>query len=1332
MGPKKGSSSSSSGPSGSSSGKSGKGKNAAPPEPPKLFVPEPGQKLTREQHAILRAQRAKAAEEEKKALFGSWTGKTPVSVLYEQCQRMEWNKAEVNVAKKTKGWQGTVVISNEDKRTREKKRFVYCDFNKFAPTEQEAKHWAATYALHRFCSHLSVHRLLPPAHQQYWAELEVIRKNATAEEQLYEYSPDPFLAEEAKAKAEKERQRAEKEAQEKAAKVEQKLLAPWEQYQSVTLTEGMRNLIEDLVRQAEEQEDDDGGESNVGGGLSESDKQRVIEQIVERGFRKAHAVESLGCCQDLTSALDWLCIYVPEDDRAIADLPPSFMVKQKEIAAGQNTPAALAKEWAVKRMVHSGFSHKACGEAYDISDASELKALAYLATSLIDDPSALPPPPDDLDPEELRIAFEDEVEALKSIYGEEAFSLDMKRNVMCITINSNHDGVILDFGVPEGSLYPYVLPALVVRCETLPAYIKLGILKATANEAVKCIGAPMIYSLVSWLEENINGLIENPPPLRSLVKEKTMTTKLVPKTESSPQIGGKSKKPRGQYQKSKSPEEIAAEGERLKKLFEAKSSSAEFQRMLKDRQRLPSASFRENIVKAVETNSAVIICGETGCGKSTQTGQFLLEGLLKSGQAGACNIVCTQPRRISAMSLAERVAAEQAEKIGQTIGYAIRGETVRGKDTKLMFCTAGILLRMLQNDPKLKGITHVIVDEVHERSVDGDFLLVILRELIVARPDCRLILMSATVNSETFSAYFGHAPVLNIPGFTHPVTQIYLEDFFASTKYIPDGNNRPRRPKAKITASGDKENAQQDVSDNIDFTKLSLDPKALEYLSAEGPDDPLDYTLISHIVKHICTKIAEEGAILIFLQGAMEIKKCIDTIKYECPELSLELLPLHANLSARDQSAVFRRPRASVRKIVVATNIAETSITIEDVVYVIDSGRVKEMQFENKTLRLTDTLASRASCKQRQGRAGRVRPGTCFKLFSRKLEKNHMLAHPVPEILRVPLEQLCLSLKAMGVNDVVSFLSQAIDPPPSENIADAVGVLTELRAVDSVSGELTPLGKHMAAIPADLRIAKMLIFGCIFHCLDPVLTIAAIMSSKSPFVIPPDQRQEGREARAQFTWDKSDWLTDCRVFDAWLDAYGAGRAKERSFCEKNFLSSTTLVSISDLRKQYLENLIEAGFAPRDDQSSVNVNSKHARVIKASIVAGLYPQLVSIKLPEVTYLETAHGAMAKEAETHEISFLTKDDGRVFLHPSSILFSTTKYEDSFLVYHMKVSTSKVFIRDATMVSPWPVLMFGGQLNVDHNGRTVEVDGFCKFQAFPRIAVCENDWIRHCPKS
>jgi ATP-dependent RNA helicase DHX57 len=639
-------------------------------------------------------------------------------------------------------------------------------------------------------------------------------------------------------------------------------------------------------------------------------------------------------------------------------------------------------------MVASGFNPKTCEDAYNANDASELRALAYLVSKLCaTDKSASSESSSDmnsrLSADEVQQQWEEEMEALESIFGTSsddanAFTKDRSRGTISIKIKNNlHPDAFFELGIPEASQYPNELPAMWVKCPSLPAYIRLGILRALALEAGKNLGAPMVYSLVCWLEETFDELVEKPPSLISLAvgrgvqdmvsdesDQKTRKGKAQPNSTtvaetvlggaislSSGGTGYQGEKGSGGRKKQSKFSHVKDDksfGEMLQKEYQAHTSTQDYQRMLKFRQKLPSYQFRDKIISTVQSSQVIIICGETGCGKSTQTGQFILESQLSSGLGGSCNIICTQPRRISATSLAERVAAERAEDLGVTIGYTIRGETIRSDKTRLSFCTTGILLRMLQGDPSLQGVSHVIVDEVHERSVDSDFLLVILKDLLLKRPDFRLILMSATIDSETFAKYFRGAPVLEIPGFTHPVTDVYLEDILVKTGFVPEPRLRNRaggvlKPLANVAANAEDEEKEKKEDGEIEgrnvkredglkseYEKLRLDPRALNWLMKETGEDPIDYSLIAATVKYICQSgSSDDGSILIFLPGAMEIKRCIETIKAESGEQrNLELLPLHANLSNREQSAVFKRPRKGVRKVIVSTNIAETSITM--------------------------------------------------------------------------------------------------------------------------------------------------------------------------------------------------------------------------------------------------------------------------------------------------------------------------------------------------------------------------------------------------------------------
>ncbi|KAG5463106.1 MAG: hypothetical protein BJ554DRAFT_1712 [Olpidium bornovanus] len=490
----------------------------------------------------------------------------------------------------------------------------------------------------------------------------------------------------------------------------------------------------------------------------------------------------------------------------------------------------------------------------------------------------------------------------------------------------------------------------------------------------------------------------------------------------------------------------------------------------------------------------------------------------------------------------------------------------------------------------------------------------------------------------------------------------------------------------------------------------------------------------------------------------MEIKRCVDQIRSLGKRF--EVWPLHSGLTSQEQSKVFRAPVQGHRKVVVSTNVAETSITMyvvaslfrvtcpDGIVHVIDSGRVKQLQYEvtNHMLRLEETWASRASCKQRQGRAGRTRPGVCYKLYTRRMEERVLPAKTPPEILRTPLEQLCLQVKAMGHNDVKAFLSQAIDPPSTEAMDTAIGILRAFGAMDPETGKLTAMGRHMvrsrsrsvfdceAAIPADIRISKMLIYGSVFHCLRPMLTIAACLSSRSPFMSPMEKREEAKAARDKFATGKSDLLTAAAAYDAWdRIRKTVSRSELRQFCEsrllgfsQNFLSTQTLFEIYDLRRQYLDLLRDLGFAPwksqgqaKDDEDRLNANAANLKLVKAAICAGLYPNVARIQHPKTTYEQSLHGSIAVDPEARQIKFFTKEDGRIFLHPSTVGFSINKYEESFLVYFSKIATSKVFLRDATPVGAYPLLLFGGRLTVDHHARGIWIDGKVALRAWARIA-------------
>ncbi|KAH9305425.1 hypothetical protein KI387_009829 [Taxus chinensis] len=578
--------------------------------------------------------------------------------------------------------------------------------------------------------------------------------------------------------------------------------------------------------------------------------------------------------------------------------------------------------------------------------------------------------------------------------------------------------------------------------------------------------------------------------------------------------------------------------------------------MLEARRTLPMAESKAHFLELMRENDVVVVSGETGCGKTTQVPQYILDDMIQSGLGGFCNIICTQPRRIAAISVAERVANERCEPLpgshGSLVGYQVRLDNAQNPRTKLLFCTTGILLRKLVGDCDLENVSHIVIDEVHERSVLGDFLLIILRDLLERRSvnkssKLKLILMSATVDASLFSHYFGDCPVITAKGRTHPVTTFFLEDVYNKIEYhlASDSlaslttNPMPKKKVAKNIVDnshgrqnliksgwGDEKILEEDIV-NIHYDKNlyhAYNERTRQNLKNMN-EEVIDYDLLEHLIQHIDENY-EPGAILVFLPGMAEIQLLLDHLTSSRQfggEASEWLLPLYSSIASSEQRKVFLSPPKNIRKIVVATNIAETSITIDDVVYVIDCGKHKENRYDpqRRMSSMVEAWISKANAKQRGGRAGRVRPGICFCLYTRYRYENLMHPFQVPEMLRVPLVELCLQIKALSLGDAASFLGKALEPPREESVCSAITTLYEVGALEG-NEELTSLGYHLAKLPVDVRIGKMMLYGALFGCLAPVLTIAACLSHKSPFVSPKDEKYNAERAKLLLLSEKID------------------------------------------------------------------------------------------------------------------------------------------------------------------------------------------------------------------
>ncbi|PYH40126.1 putative ATP dependent RNA helicase [Aspergillus saccharolyticus JOP 1030-1] len=601
----------------------------------------------------------------------------------------------------------------------------------------------------------------------------------------------------------------------------------------------------------------------------------------------------------------------------------------------------------------------------------------------------------------------------------------------------------------------------------------------------------------------------------------------------------------------------------LMRIWTEKSSTAAFQYMIQGRMNLPIWNFRDEILSTLETHRALIICSETGSGKSTQIPSFILEHEMQQGRP--CKIYVTEPRRISAISLARRVSEELGENkndVGTArslIGFAVRLESKVSLSTRLVFATTGVVVRMLERPDDFRDITHVVLDEVHERSIDSDFLLIVLRRLMLRRPDLKLILMSATLEAQRFSTYLGGVPVLNIPGRTFPVEMKFLEDAVELTNYRLSENEA----NGVMDEDSDELSSEMAQSEAVDGGL----PSTLDRYSKQTRDTILnfdEYRLDYQLIKRLVAKIATSPemthyskAILIFMP---------------------------------DQEKAFVVPPEGMRKIVIATNIAETGITIPDITAVIDAGKEKTMRFDERRQlsRLVETFISRANAKQRRGRAGRVQDGICFHMFTKYRHDKVLAEQQTPEMLRLSLQDLVLRVKICKLGEVEPTLLEALDPPSSKNIRRAIDSLKEVKALTNAEN-LTPLGMQLAKLPLDVFLGKLIIHGAFFRCLDATVSIAAILSSKSPFVNTMGSNTQKDIARLSFRKGDSDLLTVYNAYCSWKRTRNSPGANEYAFCRKNFLSSQTLLNIEDIKMQLIVSIADAGLLTLDPTQKAALN-----------------------------------------------------------------------------------------------------------------------------------------------
>ena len=1246
----------------------------------------------------------------------SWTGKLPMTLFNEHCQKQRWEKPEYTMQRVGNGFTGGVILRQKNAKTQEITQLPTIvppsDYNKeraVQPSAVEARHFAAAYALFRVSNMKNIHMMLPPQYRDLWrGDFRDLKSEAVANGQGYLYEADPFLAkkQQDEAKAARDKARADRSKQIEEDKKHQvvsldgqvqsrHVLKGWMRVPKVEMGTRTRRDTERLIRT-------DGVWNPNGIRLTRDRARAICDDLGNIGFRRSHVEEAAEICKDREECLEWLLIHVPEDDLPKWTLPENYLAGVS-LASGD-----LKREGKLKRLAAGGYSMEVCADVLDAMRGHESKAADELQCRLLGEEEV----PSDASGDDGLDIWDEELATSEAIFGDRFTNHDRICTIVLELQTPDKKPITLRARPPSHG-YPNNVPIISVEAE-LPSYIRLSILKKCLSHAKdNLLGEQMLFSVVDWLENEIPSVIENPGRL-SEIASATSTS-----VDAGTPILRSSRPARRQPR----PIEWAANGQLSQRLladFTAKQSTAEQQKMLRARQGLPAWKLQEDIVKSVSSNQVTIISGETGSGKSTQSVQFILDDLIKRTFGEQANIICTQPRRISALGLADRVADERCGRVGDEVGYAIRGESKRKQGaTKITFVTTGVLLRRLQTSGgsaddvvrSLADVSHVVIDEVHERSLDTDFLLILMRDVLKKRKDLKLVLMSATLDAAVFEQYFrGNSSIgkVEIEGRTYPVQDVYLDEIVQATGFGKDELDQD-------DASGD------DFIDSDPRTGPQQNTSSIGgALRAVGTR--INYDLIAKTVQHISMELGNaDGGILIFLPGVGEIDQTLRALR-NVP--GLWPLPLHASLQSSEQRLVFKKPPSGMRKVVAATNVAETSITIEDIVAVVDTGRVKETSFDpaNNMVKLAEVWASRAACKQRRGRAGRVRAGKCYKLYTRSAEAK-MAERPDPEIRRVPLEQLCLSVKAMGVVDVPAFLGSALTPPESLAVEGALQLLARMGALDD--NAMTSLGRHLSMIPADLRCGKLLVYGAAFGCLEACMTIAAILTVKSPFVNPQAKRDESKAARAAFGGTQGDLVCDLHAYEEWSSKRAAGEPTSsiRRWCDENFLSHQTLMDISTNRTQYRSSLQEIGFLQPglpSQHPAPSHTKNNTTLLRALITAAFQPQLARIAFPDTKFAASSSGAVALDPEARTIKFFNEDNGRVFVHPGSTLFTAQTFpgNSQYMSYFAKMSTSKVFIRELTPCNVFALLMFGGRIEIDPQGRGLLVDGWLRLRGWARI--------------
>lgn len=752
---------------------------------------------------------------------------------------------------------------------------------------------------------------------------------------------------------------------------------------------------------------------------------------------------------------------------------------------------------------------------------------------------------------------------------------------------------------------------------------------------------------------------------------------------------------------------------------------------------LPITNYKQQVLDLVHNNPFSIIVAETGSGKSTQVPQMILDDAIDRGLGGECNILCTQPRRLAAHRLAERVSQERNESVGKTVGYMVRhNREISTNDTHITFCTTGILLNILQGSlSNLESFSHIIIDEVHVRDIGIDFVLLLLKRYIQNRvgqglKTLRIIVMSATMDTEIFASYLYltgpdgkqiPAPHITVPGRQFHVNYHYLDDVLESIESSPHADTLKgliedvesnKFLNKHYAVFGD---STANELENTDSTDIQVPSNRRNALPVEDPLIPAG--LYAATIFNILSS-TETGSIVCFLPGLRSIMAVHGYLMTHGTRMGLDMFDedrfrvgiLHSQLPEEQEKldAIWSK---GCRRIILSTDIAEASVTLPDVRYVVDSGKVNTLLVDQKkySRRLADCWATRTNTKQRAGRVGRVQDGEYY-FMGTKRRFDTLQMTQTPAILQGDLQDTCLRAKVFAGKEesISTFLQSTLEPPNQDDVVANVDALKRLQALDK-NENITSLGAMFSRLPLSPQFGKLLILGVIFRCLDPLITLAC-MGSKSFFLrtTDPATKKLVRASIVEFAeGSASDHL-------AMLNAYKAVRQvhlEEGFFAARRYALDRYIwfreyeITRRDIQHVF-EQMKHADIIPINIPSrrgavggkDFNVNSDHTPLIKALLLHCLFPRLAGSK--SISRL-----------------FVTNFDARAMMHPSSVVNQGREFSRSLVIYSEKVETTSPipFLMENTLVSPLMASLFGGRLIWDKKellmdswlGLTINVD-------------------------